>query len=259
MKKPGIPSLRVSGLIFAGIVFLLLIACPAMKQSAVHPPATIPGAEYVGMESCAGCHEKTVKDFKYARHAKLSVTLPDGKEIVGCESCHGAGSLHMAAGGGKGVAIINPGENPSTCFQCHSEIQGFFNLQYHHPMGEQGVSCNDCHSPHGEDIMVPAGVQIGQHNAPCAECHRDQSRPFVFEHEALREGCTICHSPHGSFNDKLLVAGDANLCLRCHAQILDDEIFVGTVDHTRLERGTCWAAGCHRDVHGSNTHSSMRH
>lgn len=261
MKKPGIPSLRVSGLIFAGIVFLLLIACPAMKQSAVHPPATIPGAEYVGMESCAGCHEKTVKDFKYARHAKLTVTLPDGKDVVGCESCHGAGSLHMAAGGGKGVSIINPGESPAACYQCHPEIQGFFSLQYHHPMEEQGFTCNDCHSPHGEDIMLPKGTLIGQHNAPCDECHRDQSRPFVFEHEALREGCTICHSHHGSINDKLLVASDANLCLRCHAQVnaTGDEIVVGGRGHNGfLERGPCWSAGCHTAVHGSNINAHLR-
>jgi len=260
VKKPGIPSLRVIGLIFAGVVFLLLLACAAMKQSSVHPPATIPGAAYMGMESCAGCHEKTVKDFKFARHAKLMVTLSEGQEVQGCEACHGAGSLHMAAGGGKGVAIINPGENPSTCYQCHPEVKGFFSLQYHHPVGEQGLTCNDCHSPHGEDIMLPRGRVIGQHDAPCNECHQEQSKPFVYEHEALREGCNICHSPHGSINDKLLVAGDANLCLRCHAQIVGDEIELGGVGHnTRLAEGTCWSAGCHTAIHGSNVNSSMRY
>lgn len=264
MKKPGILSKKMGGLAFTGligVVSLLLFACPAMKQETMAPAAMIPGAEYIGMGGCALCHADTVKDFKFARHAKLSVTLPDGIEVVGCESCHGAGSLHMEAGGGKGESIINPGKNPAVCYQCHGEVQAFFSLQYHHPPGEQGISCNDCHSPHGENIMVPMGTLIGQHNNPCAQCHRDQSRPFVFEHEALREGCTVCHSPHGSINDKLLVANDANLCLRCHAQInaTGDEIEIGGRGHNGfLERGSCWSAGCHTAVHGSNINAHLR-
>ncbi len=261
MKKPGIASKRLVVFVFAGCAFLLLLACPAMKQGTMHPAAVIPGAEYIGMESCALCHADTVKNFKYARHAKLTVSLPDGKEVLGCESCHGAGSLHMAAGGGRGKSIINPGKNPATCFQCHPEVQAYFSLQYHHPMNEQGLSCNSCHSPHGENIMLPEGKTVGMHNAPCNECHHDQSRPFVFEHEALREGCTTCHNHHGSINDKLLVASDANLCLRCHAQIsATGAIELGGQDHsTRLAQGPCWTAGCHTAVHGSNMNAHLRY
>lgn len=40
--------------------------------------------------------------------------------------------------------------------------------------------------------------------------------PFVFEHDAMREGCQTCHNPHGSVYDKMLVADQTNLCLRCH-------------------------------------------
>lgn len=261
MKKSGILSKRTSGLALAGVFFLLLLACPAMQGGTIHPPAVIPGADYVGTESCALCHAETVKDFKFARHAKLKVSLPDGQEVLGCEACHGAGSLHMAAGGGRGEAIINPGENPATCFQCHPEVEGFFNLQYHHPTHEQGLSCNDCHSPHGENIMLPRGKSVGRHNAPCNECHQEQSRPFVFEHEALREGCTVCHNHHGSINDKLLIANDNNLCLRCHAQIsAPGSIELGGQNHaTRLAQGPCWSAGCHTAVHGSNMNSHLRY
>lgn len=263
MKKPGILTRKMGGLAFAGligVVCLLLFACPAMKQQTLAPAAVVPGAEYVGMETCALCHADTVKDFKFARHSRLTVTLPDGKEVLGCEACHGAGSLHMAAGGGKGVSIVNPGDNPATCYQCHGAVQGFFSLQYHHPLGEQGMSCNDCHSPHGQNIMLPHEQLVGQGNAPCSECHKDQSRPFVFEHEALREGCTVCHSHHGSINDKLLVAGDANLCLRCHAQVdTSDNILLGERNHNSfLSRGPCWSAGCHTAVHGSNINAHLR-
>jgi predicted CXXCH cytochrome family protein len=260
VKNPGIFSKKVCGLALAGMILLLLFACHAMKQEPIHPVAVVPGAEYIGMESCALCHAATVKDFKFARHAKLTVTLPDGQEVLGCESCHGAGSLHMAAGGGKGKAIINPGENPATCYQCHPEVQAFFSLQYHHPTGEQGITCNDCHSPHGENIMLPKGTLMGQQSAPCDQCHQEQSKPFVFEHEALREGCTMCHSHHGSINDKLLVASDANLCLRCHAEVMGDQIELGGGSHnSRLAQGPCWSSGCHTAIHGSNINAHLRY
>ena len=82
------------------------------------------------------------------------------------------------------------------------------------------MSCVQCHDPHGGDIFKPAGgLAMARHNESCAQCHRDQTRPFVFEHQAMREGCIACHNPHGSINDKMLVESDPNLCLRCHAQV----------------------------------------
>jgi predicted CXXCH cytochrome family protein len=94
-------------------------------------------------------------------------------------------------------------------------------------------------------------------NETCAPCHREQTRPFIFEHPALREGCTVCHRPHGSINAKMLVEPDSNLCLRCHAQVPEpgaaQRVFIGGRDHTSsLAFGSCWTAGCHTAVHGSN-------
>jgi predicted CXXCH cytochrome family protein len=95
-------------------------------------------------------------------------------------------------------------------------------------------------------------------NEGCAQCHREQTRPFVFEHEALREGCTVCHQPHGSVNPKMLVERDNNLCLKCHAQIAGagvapGELYIGKMEHSALLRmGNCWTSGCHISVHGSN-------
>ena len=110
------------------------------------------------------------------------------------------------------------------------------------------------------DILKPAGgLAMARLNESCAECHRDQTRPFVFEHEALREGCVSCHQPHGSINAKLLVQRDANLCLKCHAQMPQGGgVLIGKVDHSQLLRlGSCWSAGCHTAVHGSNINPKM--
>jgi len=106
-------------------------------------------------------------------------------------------------------------------------------------------------------------------NETCAQCHRDQTRPFVFEHAALREGCTVCHTPHGSINAKLLTQRDSNLCLRCHAQNPGTalptspatvSVYIGNVEHSvYLRMGACWSSGCHTAVHGSNVDVRLRY
>src|SRR5204863_8170987 len=37
-----------------------------------------------------------------------------------------------------------------------------------------------------------------------------------FEHPPGRESCVTCHDPHGSSNERLLVAKVPMLCQRCH-------------------------------------------
>jgi predicted CXXCH cytochrome family protein len=107
------------------------------------------------------------------------------------------------------------------------------------------------------------GLAMARVNETCAECHREQTRPFVFEHEAMREGCTVCHNPHGSVNRMMLVQSDLNLCLRCHAQtqgpgVPPGEFIIGRSPHGALmQMGTCWSAGCHTEVHGSSVHPKM--
>ena len=95
----------------------------------------------------------------------------------------------------------------------------------------------------------------------CLQCHPAQRGPYVFEHEALREGCLTCHSPHGTINAKMLAVRNANLCLKCHFQQqgAGGTIRIGGKDHTlSLRQGTCWTAGCHEAVHGSRVSSSLR-
>ena len=97
-------------------------------------------------------------------------------------------------------------------------------------------------------------------NKTCAQCHREQAKPHVYQHDAMREGCTVCHVPHGSINAKMLVERDSNLCLKCHAQVQGPgvppgDVVFGTINHSSrgyLSRGTCWSAGCHSAIHGSN-------
>lgn len=242
---------------------LLFLACASVNRTVVSP-VQIAGAEYVGSAECATCHAETVAGFKHASHATLShQSGPKGLDIS-CESCHGAGSKHVQAGGGKGVAILNPGKEPETCFQCHLDKRGEFSLPHAHPVLAGKMSCTDCHNPHKGNAVANTGADLGGENETCTKCHTAQKGPFIFKHNAMVEGCTVCHSPHGSVNQRMLVARDANLCLRCHlehpAAVGDGTILAGGADHrTRLQNGTCWVAGCHEEVHGSNASKPLRY
>jgi predicted CXXCH cytochrome family protein len=268
---------------------VILLSCSTTSRTILAPPS-IPGAEFVGSEECKTCHEEIVRDFRTATHARLQrkrteiVNKSGGKGSeakgtttktstdMGCESCHGPGSLHVKSGGAAHT-IVNPGKSPEACFQCHLEVRAAFQLPHHHPVLEGKMSCSDCHNPHKGIAIKGGGTNIQQHlkagglaflsrNETCFECHTQQRGPFVYEHEALRQGCVVCHSPHGSVNQRLLNERNATLCLKCHfqEQRTPGHIFIGDVDHsTFLQQGTCWSAGCHEEPHGSNVTPLLRY
>lgn len=247
--------------VYGGIALwgALLVSCVTVNRTLMFAPPQVAGATFVGSKECAQCHENITSGFHDATHAKL-VAQGDAGKNIGCESCHGPGSLHTKAGGGAGT-IINPARNPDGCYQCHLDKRGEFQLQNSHPVAHGKMSCSDCHEAHRGDAVTGGGTQLEPVNASCVRCHEAQRGPFVFEHEALRESCTTCHNPHGSVNPKMLKARNQALCLQCHfqQQTITGQLLIGGRDHAAfVQRGTCWTAGCHEAVHGSHVNSSLR-
>src|SRR5262245_18473474 len=109
----------------AGLVAVAVISCATLNRTVVVPPK-VPGATLVGSENCAQCHENITRDFKTASHARIKAEGPNAAEM-GCESCHGPGSVHSESGGARDT-IVNPGKNPEACFQCHLDKRGEFHL-----------------------------------------------------------------------------------------------------------------------------------
>ena len=248
---------------------VVLLSCSTTNRAILAPPS-IPGAEFVGSEECATCHEEITRNFRTATHARLKAPGDNAKNM-GCESCHGPGSLHVKSGGAAHT-IVNPGKSPEACFQCHLEVRAKFELPHHHPVLEGKMSCVDCHNPHAGRAIKGGGTSMQQtlkgggmaflsENETCFQCHTSQRGPFVFEHEALRDGCVVCHSPHGSVNQRMLNERNQTLCLKCHfeQQTSAGVILIGDVNHTNfLPQGTCWSAGCHQAVHGSQVNEHFR-
>lgn len=249
---------------------LFLVGCVMADRTVVAPPQ-IAGATYVGTKKCEQCHENETAHFNSATHANVALKDDKGTNI-GCEACHGPGSVHVKAGGGKG-SIMNPSKSPEACFQCHLDKRGEFSLPNSHPVLAGKVTCVDCHDVHQGKATKRTGADLEAFNETCTKCHTAQKGPYLFPHQAMQEGCIACHNPHGTVNQKMLVARDANLCLRCHLEhpsnalvsgvpgtVGDGKIVAGSEDHrTRLQGGTCWSAGCHEAVHGSNASKAMRY
>jgi predicted CXXCH cytochrome family protein len=241
---------------------LVLMSCATGGRTIV-APVSVAGAEFVGTQECAACHEEVVRDFKTADHAKL-MAKGDKSLDMGCESCHGAGSKHVESGGAPGT-IINPKQSADTCFQCHLDVKAQFSLPFSHPVLSGKMTCSECHDPHKGSVMKGGGTSLDGKNSTCVKCHSAQAGPFVFEHEATREGCIVCHTPHGSPNQKMLTERNSTLCLKCHFQdqigTPANQLRIGSSAHNtaRMSRGTCWTVGCHEGFHGSNTDRHLRY
>ena len=243
----------------AGAAALLVMFARDIKAAGDNSQVpTVEGAEYVGMETCSACHEEIVKRYRLESH--YGTSLEEGEKIVGeaCESCHGAGSLHVD-GGDKSKIVRYSAEK---CFSCHTDKKVQFQLQYHHPVPEGQMACTDCHDIHNTDKVVHSvATSLERQDETCFKCHKELKGPFVFEHDAMREGCQICHEPHGGVYNKLLVADDDALCLRCHWEAATNAggAGFGGVQHGRRTGAGAYFIGAgeecvdhHRAPHGSN-------
>lgn len=183
-------------------------------------------------DTCLGCHAATHPNFLRSPHAKAGVS---------CTSCH---SVHNSA-----APKLLKVDQPNLCFSCHNDVKPAFDMPFHHKVNEGLVKCSDCHDTHGtfgnNNIRSTA-----DQNAICSKCHTETRGPFVFEHAAVKaEGCTGCHTPHGSQNARLLNMPTINgLCNQCHSPVSGDTVH--GMNSGSAEVIPC--ISCHTMIHGSN-------
>jgi DmsE family decaheme c-type cytochrome len=196
---------------------------PATKGKRSGPPVE---AHFVGDKVCATCHAAQIAEFRKTLMGRISLTQP-GK--FSCENCHGPGSAHAKAGGGRGVGGImsfeaddprSAEEKNSICLACHE--RGDRTLWQGSTHQTRGLACVNCHT-----IMkkVSRKNQLKTAFEPdtCFQCHKDRkAQMFRSSHMPLREGkivCSNCHNPHGSSTEALLRGDSINeVCYKCHAE-----------------------------------------
>jgi DmsE family decaheme c-type cytochrome len=217
-------------------------AKPAGTQAA-QPAAS----DFVGSETCAGCHEEVSTKFTANPHTKMAQM--HGKQGVTCENCHGAGKAHVD-GGGDVTKIFNPAkasakEVDAKCLSCHQGQHANFEKSGH---GDGNISCVGCHSVHGgkdpEHLLKLAQPTL------CYQCHSDVKPQFSMPfHHRVEEGavnCSDCHNPHGTFKQKGLRASaqqDA-VCTKCHSETAGPFVY----EHAVVKTEGC--TSCHFP-HGS--------
>jgi DmsE family decaheme c-type cytochrome len=222
---------------------------PASKTAASQAKTADAAApsEFVGAETCAGCHEEVTKGFANNPHTKLA--LEHGGAGVTCESCHGPGKAHVD-GGGDVTKIFNPAKASAKdvdakCLGCHAGTHPNFDRS---PHAKANVSCISCHSVHAstdKEQLLKASQP-----ALCFQCHNDVKPSFDMPfHHKVNEGlvkCSDCHDVHGSFgNNNLRSTADQNMiCTKCHMEVRGPFVY----EHAAVKAEGCM--GCHTP-HGS--------
>jgi DmsE family decaheme c-type cytochrome len=222
-------------------------------------PSVPVDATYVGAKVCMTCHAAQADSFKHTVMGRIGMTQ---KGKFDCENCHGPGSAHVKAGGGRGVGGIisfrpedlsrTAEENNAICLACHERGERTNWPGSTHQV--RGLMCTNCHT-----IMkqVTRKFQLKTAFEPdtCFQCHKDRrAQMFRSAHMPLREGkvvCSDCHNPHGSFTEALLRKDSINdTCYTCHAEKRGPFLF----EHLPV-RENC--DNCH-DPHGSVNEFSLK-
>lgn len=214
---------------------------------------------YVGSQVCAGCHAGVIGAFGETLMGRIGKTQKGKFE---CENCHGPGSAHVKAGGGRGVGGIisfrpndssrTAEENNAVCLNCHEKGDRTYWSGSTHET--RGLSCTNCHTVM-KNVSRKAQLKNAFEPDTCFQCHKDRrAQMFRSSHMPLREGkitCSNCHNPHGSFTEALLRQNSINdNCYTCHAEKRGPFLF----EHAPV-RENC--ANCH-DPHGSVNEAMLK-
>ena len=178
-----------------------------------------------GPEVCANCHKDQAASYAASVHGQKG-NLRGPSNAGECSTCHGDGTEHVKAGGGRGVGgIKNPGsvkmapdEKNATCLTCHAG-----GSKRTHWQGSthqtRGTACTRCHTMHSPDRVLTKLTQP----EVCFTCHKQQRAEITrtFRHPILegKVACSDCHNPHGSIGRALMKRDSVvDTCYQCHAE-----------------------------------------
>lgn len=233
------------------LVLLATLSCATLQGKGakmLDPASFIEGASYVGDESCKGCHEAHFKNSDFHSRVK-AFEVSSGR--LGCEGCHGPGSLHAGGQTEKIISFKDGKVNYSkSCLACHQSKNTIsFESTVHY---NEGVDCISCHKMHGKTekkLLKEKEVVL------CSSCHSDVKSKFYYtSHHPIKEGnftCSTCHEVHSDTKMLLKGEGEKNeLCLSCHRKYQGPFVF----EHAPVVED---CLNCH-DAHGSIANNLLK-
>ena len=193
---------------------------------------------------CDGCHS-----------VNYDITTKTVTEWnVGCEKCHGPGSLHIHDP--KTTNIVNPARLDyvranDTCIQCHSQGRPLTNpirgQYYDWPVGfHQGAALKNYWQL---EEHTPGTTSFTHFADGTAHKNRMQGNDFV-QSLMYRRGvtCFSCHDVHGTANTADLVKPVRDLCTTCHGPSSPNGPHAASLEaHTHHARGSAGSecVSCH--------------
>ena len=159
----------------AGIVLGLPFSSRAQQPAKPAAAAAPADSNYVGAETCKGCHEEAFNKFSKTRMGRIFLhQARNPQEANACETCHGPGKEHVDAGGGKGKGgMITFAKNDKTpvakrnaiCLDCHTKGARIFWKGSSHE--SRDVACTNCHKLM-EDALRRASSPRPRRSRPAA-------------------------------------------------------------------------------------------
>jgi predicted CXXCH cytochrome family protein len=167
---------------------------------------------------------------------------------VGCEKCHGPGSLHVARP--SRANIVNPtrlgARGSDVCIQCHSQGQPLANpiqgKYYDWPVGF--VVSNDV-TKNLRDYWQLEDHKLGETtftHFPDGTAHKNRMQGNDFVQSLMYTRgvtCFTCHDVHGTGNNADLIRPANVLCLQCHGPNSPNGPHTATIEqHTHHAAGS---------------------
>jgi DmsE family decaheme c-type cytochrome len=176
------------------------------------PTHRTPSFTTEGSAGCLRCHSgESMRVISQSPHGDTQNPQTPAA-LRGCESCHGAGSIHVSrAHGGRGfppLTAFGRGADASAreeqlqaCLGCHAQSASgrapiaFFGS----PHDRRTINCSTCHTVHAE---VDPVSDRGHQAATCYRCHRRQRDEHPrFEDKGIEFdtlSCRTCHDVHAA-------------------------------------------------------------
>jgi len=208
------------------VVVLGFIDRTAIYQKDFHPMgenARLSSEE----QKCADCHSDLFES-----------KLQHGPAAESCESCHTVDIKEHTVNGARGLNLVK--NMPELCYKCHAEVKTDLDASTNvHEAMKIENSCTTCHSPHSSDEK---NLLLTQQKKLCLSCHNKDVTSTGAKavniksllanakviHPPAENGCVVCHQPHASANNYLLISSfpkgnyapavrdTFGLCWECH-------------------------------------------